>query len=132
VQSFVAQLVHGAFRFLTRDRWRVSGRWPFASGCQHADWILGFCIMTRDGKPLAGPTEGAPLLRGFVLPARHWQIEDSWRAAGLKGTGSHHIALGDALVPAANFFDPSRGVDCRHLRSRRRCVLRAGRRRRAL
>jgi alkylation response protein AidB-like acyl-CoA dehydrogenase len=22
------------------DGWRVSGRWPFASGCQHADWIF--------------------------------------------------------------------------------------------
>src|SRR5262249_6382873 len=23
--------------------WRVNGRWPFASGCQHADWMLGLC-----------------------------------------------------------------------------------------
>jgi alkylation response protein AidB-like acyl-CoA dehydrogenase len=21
--------------------WRINGRWPFMSGCQHADWILG-------------------------------------------------------------------------------------------
>lgn len=21
--------------------WRVNGRWPFASGCQHADWMFG-------------------------------------------------------------------------------------------
>src|ERR1700733_1314928 len=32
--------------------WRVNGRWPFASGCQHADWIFGLCIMSKDGKPL--------------------------------------------------------------------------------
>src|SRR5262249_25044943 len=32
--------------------WRVNGRWPFASGCQHADWLAGFCVMTEDGKPL--------------------------------------------------------------------------------
>jgi alkylation response protein AidB-like acyl-CoA dehydrogenase len=96
----------------TGEGWRVSGRWPFASGCQHADWIIGFCIMTRDGKPLPGPTEGAPLVRGFILPAPHWQIEDTWHAAGLKGTGSHHIALSAALVPAANFFDPAGGTPC--------------------
>ncbi|MEA2954970.1 MAG: hypothetical protein QOJ58_467, partial [Alphaproteobacteria bacterium] len=28
----------------TAGGWRVNGRWPFASGCQHADWIFGFCI----------------------------------------------------------------------------------------
>ena len=27
--------------------WRVNGRWPFASGCQHANWMFGFCIMTE-------------------------------------------------------------------------------------
>jgi alkylation response protein AidB-like acyl-CoA dehydrogenase len=94
------------------DGWRVTGRWPFASGCQHADWIGGSCIMTRNGAPLPGPAEGMPLIRAFVLPARHWQIEDTWHAAGLKGTGSHHVALTDALVPAANFFDFPVGTPC--------------------
>src|SRR4051812_3762454 len=83
----------------TAGGWRVNGRWPFASSCQHADWIFGFCIMTEDGKPLAGE-DGAPLVRGFLLPARDWRIEDTWHVAGLKGTGSHHIALSDTLVPA--------------------------------
>ena len=91
--------------------WRVNGRWPFASGCQHADWIFGFCIMTEDGKPLAGE-DGAPLVRGFLLPARDWRIEDTWHVAGLKGTGSHHFALSDTLVPATNFFDLATGVPC--------------------
>jgi alkylation response protein AidB-like acyl-CoA dehydrogenase len=94
------------------EGWRVTGRWPFASGCQHADWIFGFCITTWDGQPLPRPAKRAPLVRGFFLPARRWQIEDSWDAAGLRGTGSHHIALRDALVPAANFFDPAGGTPC--------------------
>jgi alkylation response protein AidB-like acyl-CoA dehydrogenase len=89
------------------DGWRVNGRWPFASGCQHADWMLGLCIMSEDGKPLPGPAgeAGPPLALACCLPARHWQIEDTWHVAGLKGTGSHHIALHDALVPAQNFID---------------------------
>ncbi|MEA2925342.1 MAG: hypothetical protein QOD25_2464 [Alphaproteobacteria bacterium] len=91
--------------------WRVNGRWPFASGCQHADWIVGFCIMTEDGKPLAGE-DGAPLVRGFLLPARDWRIEDTWHVAGLKGTGSHNIALSDTMVPTASFFDLATGVPC--------------------
>jgi hypothetical protein len=88
----------------TSGGWRVSGRWPFASCCQHADWMVGFCVMTEGGKPLPGEG-GRPLVRGVFLPAGDWQIEDTWYSMGLKGTGSHHIGLKDKLVPAANFFD---------------------------
>ena len=84
--------------------WRVNGRWPFASGCQHADWMLGLCTMSSEG--------GKPLVRGVLLPAREWRIEDTWHVAGLKGTGSHHIALTDAVVPAANLFDFFGGIPC--------------------
>jgi alkylation response protein AidB-like acyl-CoA dehydrogenase len=94
--------------------WRVNGRWPFASGCQHADWMFGLCVMTEAGKPLPGPAgeRGPPLVRGVFLPAREWHIEDTWYVAGLKGTGSHHIALRDTVVPAANLFDLVNGVPC--------------------
>src|ERR1700730_8671741 len=92
--------------------WRVSGRWPFASGSQHADWIAGYCVMMQDGAALPGPVAGAPLMRGFFLPAHHWQIEDTWYAAGLKGTGSHHVVLKDTVVPDANFFDLMGGLPC--------------------
>ncbi|WP_245326602.1 flavin-dependent monooxygenase [Bradyrhizobium sacchari] len=84
--------------------YRVKGRWPFASGCTHADWIGGFCIVTENGKPIPGP-QGKPLLRVVALPARDWDVEDTWHAAGLKGTGSHHVTLRETLVPEANFFD---------------------------
>ena len=96
------------------DDWQVNGRWPFASGCQHADWIIGFCVMTRDGIPLPGSAApgGPPMIRGVMLPARDWQIEDTWHVAGLKGTGSHHVAIKDMVVPQANFFDPLQGVPC--------------------
>ena len=96
----------------TAGGWRVSGRWPFASGCQHADWIAGFAVMTQAGKLLPGPAGegGPPLVRGFALPASDWQIEDTWHVAGLKGTGSDHVSLRDKLVPAGNFFDVATGV----------------------
>jgi alkylation response protein AidB-like acyl-CoA dehydrogenase len=92
----------------------VNGRWSFASGCLHADWLAGFCVMTEGGKPLPGPAGegGPPLIRGFVLPARDWRIEDTWYVAGLKGTGSHHIAIEDTLVPSENFIDLVGGEPC--------------------
>jgi alkylation response protein AidB-like acyl-CoA dehydrogenase len=96
------------------DGWRVNGRWPFASGCQHADWILGFCVVTADGMPLPASDRpaGAPSIRCVVLPASEWQIEDTWHVVGLKGTGSHHVSLTEAVVPAANSLDPTNGVSC--------------------
>jgi alkylation response protein AidB-like acyl-CoA dehydrogenase len=91
---------------------RISGRWPFASGCKHAQWIAAFCLLTDDnGKPIAGP-QGQPQVRGFALPAQDWEIEDTWHAAGLRGTGSHHIVLRDVLVPETHFFDVEGGAPC--------------------
>jgi indole-3-acetate monooxygenase len=94
--------------------WRVNGRWPFASGCQYAGWLYGACIMTKHGKPIPGPAgeKGPPLTRAFLLPAEHWEIEDTWYSAGLKGTGSHHISLTDTLVPDPHFFDVMNGQPC--------------------
>jgi alkylation response protein AidB-like acyl-CoA dehydrogenase len=93
---------------------RINGTWPFASGCRNASWMFAICVMTENGKPLIGPAGegGPPLARGFFLPARDWQIEDTWYVAGLKGTGSHHIALRNKVVPTANFFDFPSGVPC--------------------
>ncbi len=84
--------------------YRVSGRWPFASGCQHADWIFSGVIVTEDGKPAPGPVPGAPLMRHLTLPASAWTIEDTWHVAGLKGTGSCHISLKEVFVPEAMTF----------------------------
>ena len=87
----------------------VNGRWPFASGCQYADWIAGFCVSDSDGKPLLSEA-GRPQIQAAWLPAHEWQIEDTWHAAGLRGTGSHHVVLKNKLVPVSNFSDLERGA----------------------
>ncbi len=85
---------------------RVSGTWPFSSGCQHADWIIGACVVTREGQPVPGPIEcGPPQTRIVVLPADAWTVEDTWSVSGLKGTGSHSTVLEDAFVPDAQTFE---------------------------
>jgi alkylation response protein AidB-like acyl-CoA dehydrogenase len=92
--------------------YRVSGRWPFASGCEYADWIAAACIMTKNGEPLLGPSGDMPLMRLVVLPAHRWVIEDTWHAIGLKGSGSQHVVLRDALASADHFVDLFGGVPC--------------------
>jgi len=87
----------------------VSGCWEFSSGCQYADWITGLCVSTSNGKPLLSEA-GRPQIQAAWLPAHEWQIEDTWYAAGLKGTGSHHVVLKNKMVPVSNFADLERGA----------------------
>ena len=84
--------------------WRVTGSWPFASGCQYAEWIGGTCVMMEGGSPVDSDGPG-PMTRTFLMPAEHWEIRDTWHVLGLKGTGSHHVALTDVFVPDENFFE---------------------------
>src|SRR5262245_5305098 len=71
--------------------WRVSGRWPFASGSEHCRWLVGGCVV-RDG--------GAPRARLMLFPASEARILDTWHVAGLRGTGSHDMTVEDVFVPA--------------------------------
>lgn len=80
------------------DGLRVSGRWQFASGCEQCDWLMGGCIVERDGEPEMLES-GAPDIRLLLFPAREVTIVDTWNVAGLRGTGSHDIEVSDRLVP---------------------------------
>jgi alkylation response protein AidB-like acyl-CoA dehydrogenase len=82
--------------------YRVSGRWPFASGCQNAQWIAGHCVIVKDGQPVM--TEMGPQTLFVFLPADRWRIEETWQASGLTGTGSHHVALDNVEVADADLF----------------------------
>jgi alkylation response protein AidB-like acyl-CoA dehydrogenase len=86
--------------------YRVTGRWGFGSGCTHADVMLGGCVV--EGR--TGPG-GIPQIIHALAPASGWQIEDTWLAHGLAGSGSHHYSTKDLFVPAGHVLDlnaPSR------------------------
>ena len=78
--------------------YRVTGRWSFASGCEHADWLFGNCIETID--------DGVPHLRIAVFSPDQVGIEDTWTVSGLCGTGSHHFHVDDVLVPSNRTLEP--------------------------
>ncbi len=80
------------------EGYRVSGRWSFASGCEHCSWLMGGCrVEGRDGPELAAG--GRPDVRLMLFPASAAEIVDTWKVAGLEGTGSHDIAVRDLVVP---------------------------------
>ena len=79
--------------------YRVSGRWPFASGSQHCGWLMGGCMVLDDGKPRLLP-RGVPDSRMMLFPASEARIIDTWTVSGLCGTGSHDMEVSDLFVPA--------------------------------
>src|SRR3954470_317721 len=80
---------------------RVSGRWPFASGCTHCDWLMGGCVVLDGETPRLLPN-GMPDVRLLLAPAGGLTIHDPWHVSGLRATGSHDIELAETFVPAAH------------------------------
>lgn len=76
------------------DAVRLTGRWPYASGCGLSDHlVVGY-----------RPAEGQP--RFALLPRAAVTVHDTWHVAGLRGTGSHDIEATAVLVPRSRTFDP--------------------------
>jgi 3-hydroxy-9,10-secoandrosta-1,3,5(10)-triene-9,17-dione monooxygenase len=71
--------------------YKVSGRWSFSSGSDHAQWvILGGAATEPDGtvRRLC-----------FLLPRTDYKVDDVWNVIGLKATGSNDIVVDGAFVP---------------------------------
>ena len=77
--------------------WRVSGQWPFASGCHHATWMPTAAWLHDESGPIRD-ANGAPEWRVFHLPASECVILDTWYTSGLRGTGSHDYTMEDVFV----------------------------------
>ena len=82
----------------TDGGYTVTGRWPFASGCEHSEWLVCACLVQGNGE-LEGLPGGAPDVRMALFPASVVEIIDTWHVSGLRGTGSHDIAVTDLFVP---------------------------------
>ncbi len=94
----------GAFRpfgnaVVVDGGYRVTGRWPLGSGCQHSQWIVGGCRIF-DGDQPRMTADGMPVSRILFFPAADCEILDTWHSIGLRGTGSHDYAVRDVFVPA--------------------------------
>jgi indole-3-acetate monooxygenase len=77
---------------------RIDGRWDFASGVNHARWLMCPCVIWDGDKPTRTPA-GVPMMRIFWVPAESATILDTWHVLGLRGTGSHDFALAEVFVP---------------------------------
>ena len=83
--------------------YRVSGRWDFASGINHANWMYCSCVMEDENGPCHTP-DGLPLVRAFMIPREAVSLVDTWQVAGMRGTGSKTLVLNDVFVPDYRMF----------------------------
>ena len=90
--------------------YRVTGRWGFASGCEHADWLFGDCVERVDGRP--GEADGPPKLRIALFSPDEVVIEDTWHVSGLRGTGSHHFHVDNVVVAPERTHPPLEEEHC--------------------
>ncbi len=85
------------------DGYRLDGHWRFGSGCTHADWIVGGCLLFRDGRPVLDQ-HGAPSWRLALMKPSDVTIEDTWHTTGLAGTGSCDYSVQGLSIPAEHVF----------------------------
>lgn len=90
----------------TDDGWRVSGQWPFVTGCRHAEWVYLQCLLVENNQPVPGEN-GLPRMVLAVLPAAEVRIVDTWDVLGLRGTGSHDVRVHRAVCPPSRVVPAS-------------------------
>ncbi len=71
--------------------WRLSGHFPFSSGCDHAQWAILGAFLGEIGDPRH--------IAYLLVPLAEVEIVDDWQTLGLAGTGSKSLAVHDVFVP---------------------------------
>ena len=66
----------------------VSGRWSWASGLGHADYVVAPAFLEDQSGAIWA-----------VVPKEQVQVHDTWFPLGLKGTGSTDFSLEETFVP---------------------------------
>ncbi|MEY4175939.1 MAG: hypothetical protein RI900_3104 [Actinomycetota bacterium] len=76
-----AEVVEGGYR--------VTGRWEWATGVHHSEWIMVSTIQT----------EPELAVRFVLVPTAQATIDDVWHTSGMRATGSDTVRLEGVFVP---------------------------------
>ncbi len=79
--------------------YRVTGRWPFGSGCQESSWMLGSFQIFDGDEPRRSPDGTSVHWRGFFERAEAQIVDGSWDVSGLRATGSFDWTVDDVFLP---------------------------------
>ena len=78
--------------------YRVTGRWQFGSGIQHAEWVSA-------GARVTNGFDGYPRQLRVIMPRHKVKVHDNWQVMGLRGTGSCDFSVDDLFVPDGFAWD---------------------------
>ena len=79
--------------------YRVTGRWPFGTGCQESSWMLGSFQILDGDQPRRSPDGSSAYWRGVFKRSEVQIVEGSWDVAGLRATGSFDWTVEDVFLP---------------------------------
>src|SRR5271166_3334134 len=71
--------------------WRLSGHYPFSSGCDYAQWAIIGTFLGEKGDPRG--------IAYLLVRLAEVEIVDDWQVLGLRGTGSKSLVLDNVFVP---------------------------------
>jgi alkylation response protein AidB-like acyl-CoA dehydrogenase len=83
--------------------YRLSGRFPFTSGCHHCEWAWVGCTVIDEDRQLV-TLDGVPQTRQCLVRISQCEILDTWYTTGLRGTGSNDLAVDGVFVEAERTF----------------------------
>jgi 3-hydroxy-9,10-secoandrosta-1,3,5(10)-triene-9,17-dione monooxygenase len=76
--------------------YRINGRYRWATGIMHADWVLATAVLQ---------TERGPRIYLVAIPADDAVVLDTWHVDGMAGTGTNDVLLEDVFVPEHRLLD---------------------------
>jgi alkylation response protein AidB-like acyl-CoA dehydrogenase len=79
--------------------YRVTGRWPFGTGCQESAWMLGSFQILDGDQPRRSPDGTSVHWRGVFARSEAQIVEGSWDVSGLRATGSFDWTVDDVFLP---------------------------------
>lgn len=84
------------------DGYVVDGTWNYCSGAPYSTHFVGRALLADQNGNTAGDSPNVL----FIVPRDSWTMLDDWHGLlGLRGSGSHSIAVKDVPVPAHAVID---------------------------
>src|SRR5215468_3588748 len=79
--------------------YRVTGRWPFGTGCQESSWMLGSFQIFDGDQPRRSPDGASAYWRGLFARSEARIVEGSWDVTGMRATGSFDWTVDGVFLP---------------------------------
>jgi alkylation response protein AidB-like acyl-CoA dehydrogenase len=79
--------------------YRVTGRWPFGTGCQESAWMLASFEILDGDQPRRSSDGASAYWRGIFKRSEAQLVEGSWDVSGLRATGSFDWTVDDVFLP---------------------------------